>query len=333
MQATLEANNAYQIGTVSSLTGIDAHTLRAWERRYGAIKPNRSETGRRQYDDETVERLQLLKALVDCNVAISQVAQLSEEALRQQLARLAEHQAGSKTAPTGGDPNQKPRVGVLSSSVTQQLIVNAAAFTGVDLTTHEESIEAFLGAAEHERWDVLILELERGRSIAAPTVRALRELPGKPGILVVYRFATNATLAKLGRAGAIASRGPLRLHAIRKIVDDIIVIRLAQQATGVVPRDRRRTPSESAAPPSRRFDDDQLAQLLEISTTLDCECPNHLSSLVSALVSFEQYSRDCESRDEEDASQHRRLAEGTGEARSLMESLLVEMCEHEGISV
>ena len=38
-----EQERTYQIGTVSSLTGIDAHTIRAWERRYRAIEPMRSE--------------------------------------------------------------------------------------------------------------------------------------------------------------------------------------------------------------------------------------------------------------------------------------------------
>ena len=70
-----------------------------------------------------------------------------------------------------------------------------------------------------------------------------------------------------------------------------------------------------------------------VSTAIDCECPNHLSALVSGLVAFEQYSRECESRDEQDAAVHRRLADGTAEARSQMENLLVELCEYEGISV
>ena len=55
--------------------------------------------------------------------------------------------------------------------------------------------------------------------------------------------------------------------------------------------------------------------------------------LVTGLVAFEQYSRNCESRDEADAAQHRRLAEGTAEARAAMEQLLAELCEHEGIQV
>ena len=89
----------------------------------------------------------------------------------------------------------------------------------------------------------------------------------------------------------------------------------------------------SHGPAPRRFDDEQLARLLELTSALDCECPNHLSALITELVAFESYSRDCESRDEVDAAQHRRLAEGTGEARMRMEELLVELCKHEEISV
>lgn len=37
----------YPIRTVSDLTGVNATTLRAWERRYGLIKPLRTDTGHR----------------------------------------------------------------------------------------------------------------------------------------------------------------------------------------------------------------------------------------------------------------------------------------------
>ena len=35
----------YRIGTVSNLTGLDPNTIRAWERRYGAIEPDRNNVG------------------------------------------------------------------------------------------------------------------------------------------------------------------------------------------------------------------------------------------------------------------------------------------------
>jgi hypothetical protein len=101
------------------------------------------------------------------------------------------------------------------------------------------------------------------------------------------------------------------------------------------PRD---APADAIVPAShgtvpRRFDDEQLARLLGLTSALDCECPNQLSSLITELVAFESYSRDCESRDEVDAAQHRRLADRPGEARMRMEQRLVELCKHEEIYV
>ena len=331
-----EQARVYQIGTVSSLTGVDAHTIRAWERRYGAIKPNRSDTGRRLYDDQTVERLQLLKALVDCNEAIGQIAHLPDDTLRERLGRIAEHEALASVPRDADEADRRPRISVLSAAVARQLVANAAAFGGLEVDVHDPDVEAFLAAARGDRQDVVVLELEKGRPIAAPTLRAVKDLPGKPAVLVVYRFATNATLAKIGRAGAVTSRMPLPLDSLRRIVDDMIVIRRARQQSApaaAAPESATAAAKATAVDVERRFDDAQLARLLEVSTALDCECPNHLSSLVTGLVAFEQYSRECESRDEADAAQHRRLAEGTGEARALMEQLLVELCEHEGITV
>ena len=78
----------YRIGTVANLTGIDVHTIRSWERRYGAVKPSRSEGGTRLYDDAAVERLQLLKAFVDCGEPIRVAAALSDDELRERLESL-----------------------------------------------------------------------------------------------------------------------------------------------------------------------------------------------------------------------------------------------------
>lgn len=57
--------------------GLSPHTVRAWERRYGALKPSRTETNRRVYDEEEVERLCLLGRVVEAGHSISNVAQLS----------------------------------------------------------------------------------------------------------------------------------------------------------------------------------------------------------------------------------------------------------------
>ena len=72
------ADGGYRIGTVANLTGLDPHTIRAWERRYRAIEPGRSEGGTRFYSDADVARLQLIKAVVDCGDPVRRVARLSD---------------------------------------------------------------------------------------------------------------------------------------------------------------------------------------------------------------------------------------------------------------
>jgi len=71
------------IKAVSKETGLSPHTIRAWERRYGALSPDRSESNRRLYSRADVERLQLLKAAVDQGHSISQVVGLANEELLQ----------------------------------------------------------------------------------------------------------------------------------------------------------------------------------------------------------------------------------------------------------
>ena len=90
-------------------------------------------------------------------------------------------------------------------------------------------------------------------------------------------------------------------------------------------------PEEDAEPPPRAYTDRQIARLSEISSSVECECPNHLSTLIASLVQFERYSRACKDASPEDAALHARLALGTGRARALIEQLLTEVCHHDRI--
>lgn len=71
----------HPIGVVARRTGLKQDLIRAWERRYGAVEPGRTETRRRFYSDADVERLLLLRRVVSTGRGISQVAGLSNEEL------------------------------------------------------------------------------------------------------------------------------------------------------------------------------------------------------------------------------------------------------------
>ena len=55
----------FSISDTERETGINRDTLRVWERRYGFPTPVRNKRGERLYSSETIERLRLLKQLLD----------------------------------------------------------------------------------------------------------------------------------------------------------------------------------------------------------------------------------------------------------------------------
>jgi DNA-binding transcriptional MerR regulator len=66
------------IRTVTRLTGVNAVTLRAWERRYGVIRPLRTAKGHRLYTHEHVELIRRVLTLVDRGIPISRVREALE---------------------------------------------------------------------------------------------------------------------------------------------------------------------------------------------------------------------------------------------------------------
>jgi DNA-binding transcriptional MerR regulator/methylmalonyl-CoA mutase cobalamin-binding subunit len=78
---------------VVRLTGLSDHVLRTWERRYEAVRPQRTEGGTRRYRESDVERLRLLAAAVENGHPIGDIAQLPDAELRR---RVEEADAGPR---------------------------------------------------------------------------------------------------------------------------------------------------------------------------------------------------------------------------------------------
>jgi MerR family transcriptional regulator, light-induced transcriptional regulator len=70
------------IRTISSLTGVNAITLRAWERRYGLIHPLRTPKGHRLYTHQHVDQIRRVLTLVERGVPISRVRELLDAEAR-----------------------------------------------------------------------------------------------------------------------------------------------------------------------------------------------------------------------------------------------------------
>jgi DNA-binding transcriptional MerR regulator len=53
----------YKIKDLETLTGIKAHTIRIWEKRYNLLEPNRTETNLRSYTDRELQDILLVNLL------------------------------------------------------------------------------------------------------------------------------------------------------------------------------------------------------------------------------------------------------------------------------
>jgi DNA-binding transcriptional MerR regulator/methylmalonyl-CoA mutase cobalamin-binding subunit len=88
----------YPMKMVAQRTGLSAHVLRVWERRYEAVTPDRTGTNRRLYSEEEVRRLELMAALTRGGHSISQIAKQSTEALEEMARELPEPVTESQNA-------------------------------------------------------------------------------------------------------------------------------------------------------------------------------------------------------------------------------------------
>ncbi len=78
----------HTIAVVSRRTGISQLLLRAWERRYDAVQPGRTDTGRRLYSDADIRKLLLLNRLTGHGHRIGDIAGLDEGALEALAAEI-----------------------------------------------------------------------------------------------------------------------------------------------------------------------------------------------------------------------------------------------------
>lgn len=117
----------HPIGVVARRTGLKPDLIRAWERRYGAVEPGRSDTRRRFYSDADIRRLLLLRQVVKTGRGIGQVAHLSNPELEALIAEepaatAAPGAAASPAAPAPAGEGAEPFLGACLAA-TQRLDV------------------------------------------------------------------------------------------------------------------------------------------------------------------------------------------------------------------
>lgn len=77
----------YSIKDLEQLSGIKAHTIRIWEKRYGVLEPDRTDTNIRYYSDEQLRKLLNISLMLGFGHRISKVSTWTEDQLQQEIQR------------------------------------------------------------------------------------------------------------------------------------------------------------------------------------------------------------------------------------------------------
>lgn len=81
----MKSIKSYSIKAVAKETGLTPFVIRAWEKRYQAVVPERTDTNRRVYSSEDVEKLRLLFKATQKGHSIGNIANLSLEDLQEMI--------------------------------------------------------------------------------------------------------------------------------------------------------------------------------------------------------------------------------------------------------
>lgn len=87
----------YSIHDLDKLSGIKAHTIRVWERRYKIVSPQRTGTNRRRYGDDDLRRIINISILRRNGFKISEIARFSSSDIEQKIAFLSKEVFHSDT--------------------------------------------------------------------------------------------------------------------------------------------------------------------------------------------------------------------------------------------
>ncbi|WP_371875569.1 MerR family transcriptional regulator [Duganella aceris] len=298
----------YRSGVAARMAGLPVETLRVWERRYGVSDAGRSPHGQRLYSADQVRRLNLIKRVVDLGHAIGTVAQLSETQLRDL--------AGTAQPVQEAMPRQL-RIAVAGAALARRLAA-ITTMPELDIVAHCPQLHGAATALMGAEAEVLLIEETEMTSDALPLILAAQRATQIAAVVVMYRFCDSATVRRLREHGYLVARVPADAAEIAMLCGTALA------GAG------RPLPLPPPAP-RRRLDDQALAALAAASTTINCECPRHLSDILIMLGSFERYSLQCASRNASDAALHQELNRSAGMARAIMEQALERLALAEGL--
>ena len=136
----------HSIKIAARKSGLTAHVIRVWERRYNAVSPDRTDTNRRRYSEAEIERLTFLRAATQAGHNIGSIAKLPIEKLRELAAEVS--------------PVPTPTTKRSGPGATQSIDASISAIEQLNSTELEETLgRAAVGFGQHGLLEKIIVPL------------------------------------------------------------------------------------------------------------------------------------------------------------------------------
>ena len=284
------SEDLYKIGAVAKQTGISPECLRAWERRYG-LQPAERAGQTRFYSTQQVNRLAVIKSLLDLGHPISQVIDLDAAELKRRL-----HQPQLRASSGLG------HIGVVGGQLIH-------AYRTAEHAQVEPRYEwyALADLADREApppLDGLVVYLP---SLEAQLVENIEKIYPSAGLVVAYRYTTRTDREECEAAGYTLLRWPANWPAVEEALVD------ASQ-------------SRRSVAAGRVYSDQELCHIRLMASRAACECTSDLADLVGQLNDFAAHSERC-AGDED----HAATAADVHAARTQLEQSLRTLVEKHGL--
>jgi DNA-binding transcriptional MerR regulator len=333
------SEEVYQIGAVAALTGIAVERLRAWERRHG-FAPARRNGRTRLYDGSQVEKLRLMRALIDFGHPVSTLIDLSSTQLSARLAGSGIAVVVDQPTPAAANPApptlQPPEL-IFAPQAPSALLDTVPArsehastlldaslkigLVGLNLLVLEQSAGPLQRMAVMARWptlDALLADLPAPGALDAlviqqPVLISQRldgiadRLPGTR-LVTVYQFATERQRASMEARQRPALSWPVSWTEIERAVS----LGNDPTHTGVA---------------ARRFDDAALIALAASDQDPN-QSTRYLVELISSLNAYADYATHCvESVGAATGQIYAETSQRVAAARALLEDALAGLTD------
>jgi hypothetical protein len=173
--------------------------------------------------------------------------------------------------------------------------------------------------------DILVLEVTGLNDENVKPISELAKLTSPDLSILIYRFSNKAHLNTLRNYGFRLLRAPIDDESLSYLLSGFISSHSSSEDISHVPVVNQY--------PAHIYSQQQLAKITNLSSSLDCECPNHLVELITGLNAFEKYSGECINKNDEDAALHGKIQVTAASARIALEKLLNEVLRIEKIDI